>query len=121
MRSTRRMSWTRTVSWVIMEAPPGVACMDTRHPRGLLASKQVLMRLSIYDRPSTNHDRAHRDGQPRFRGGKASPYRKCLRLSVVRHAHCPVMVVGGEAAHGLILSTVPTHSAMRAEGRFQVA
>jgi hypothetical protein len=26
----------------------------------------------------TNHDRALRDGQPRFRGGKASPYRKCL-------------------------------------------
>jgi hypothetical protein len=37
---------------VIMEAPPGVACMDTRHPRGLLALEQVLMRLSIYDRPS---------------------------------------------------------------------
>src|SRR5918995_2038725 len=36
-----------------MDAPPGVACMDTRHPRRLLAPEQVLMRFSIiYDRPS---------------------------------------------------------------------
>jgi hypothetical protein len=38
-----------------MEAPPGVACMDTRHPRRLLAPEQVLMRFSIiYDRPSVS-------------------------------------------------------------------
>src|SRR5215216_4723360 len=38
-----------------MDGPPGVACMDTRHPRRLLAPEQVLMRFSIiYDRPSTN-------------------------------------------------------------------
>src|SRR5829696_9949170 len=36
-----------------MDGPPGVACMDTRHPRRLLAPEQVLMRFSIiYDRPS---------------------------------------------------------------------
>jgi hypothetical protein len=38
-----------------MDGPPGVACMDTRHPRRLLAPEQVLMRFSIiYDRPSAN-------------------------------------------------------------------
>src|SRR5215211_9508072 len=37
-----------------MDGPPGVACMDTRHPRRLLPPEQVLMRFSIiYDRPST--------------------------------------------------------------------
>jgi hypothetical protein len=51
------ISWTRTLSWVIMDAPPGVACLDTRHPRRLLAPEQVLLRFSIYDRPSTS--RAH--------------------------------------------------------------
>src|SRR5215211_3496918 len=36
-----------------MDGPPGVACMDTRHPRRLLPPEQVLMRFSIiYDRPS---------------------------------------------------------------------
>src|SRR5215203_7482679 len=43
-----------------MDGPPGVACMDTRHPRRLLAPEQVLMRFSIiYDRPS-----ASRHAQP---------------------------------------------------------
>src|SRR5215218_3370831 len=38
-----------------MDGPPGVACMDTRHPRRLLAPEQVLMRFSIiYDRPSAS-------------------------------------------------------------------
>jgi hypothetical protein len=37
-----------------MDAPPRVACLDTRHPRRLLASEQVLMRFSIYDRTSTS-------------------------------------------------------------------
>ena len=37
-----------------MDVPPGVACLDTRHPRRLLAPEQVPMRFSIYDRPSTN-------------------------------------------------------------------
>jgi hypothetical protein len=38
-----------------MDVPPGVACMDTRHPRRLLAPEQVLMRFSIiYDRPSAS-------------------------------------------------------------------
>src|SRR5215211_3612531 len=45
-----------------MDGPPGVACMDTRHPRRLLAPEQVLMRFSIiYDRPSSSlatHPRA---------------------------------------------------------------
>src|SRR3954451_1326257 len=54
MRSIRRNRWTRTVSWVIMKKPPRVACMDTRHLRRLLASEQVLMRFSIYDRTSLN-------------------------------------------------------------------
>src|SRR5215208_5881637 len=35
-----------------MDVPPGVACLDTRHPRRLLAPEQVPMRFSIYDRPS---------------------------------------------------------------------
>src|SRR5918998_4328440 len=52
MRSIRPISWTRTVSWAIMGGPPRVACLDTRHPRRFLASEQVLMRFSIYDRPS---------------------------------------------------------------------
>src|SRR5215203_2703492 len=38
-----------------MDVPPGVACLDTRHPRRLLAPEQVLMRFSIYDRPSPNY------------------------------------------------------------------
>src|SRR5829696_10540579 len=39
-----------------MDGPPGVACMDTRHPRRLLAPEQVLMRFSIiYVRPSPNY------------------------------------------------------------------
>jgi hypothetical protein len=58
MRSTRRISWTRTVSWVIMDAPPRVACLDTRHPRRLLASEQVPMRFSIYDRTSVSQPAA---------------------------------------------------------------
>src|SRR5215216_1948430 len=37
-----------------MDVPPGVACLDTRHPRRLLAPEQVPMRFSIYDRPSTS-------------------------------------------------------------------
>src|SRR5215211_1178682 len=38
-----------------MDGPPGVACMDTRHPRRLLPPEQVLMRFSIiYDRPSAS-------------------------------------------------------------------
>src|SRR5215208_476198 len=41
-----------------MEKPPRVACMDTRHPRRLLALEQVLMRFSnIYDRPSSSLER----------------------------------------------------------------
>src|SRR5215208_130637 len=39
-----------------MDVPPGVACLDTRHPRRLLAPEQVLMRFSIYDRPSPMTD-----------------------------------------------------------------
>src|SRR5215207_7079510 len=35
-----------------MDVPPRVACLDTRHPRRLLAPEQVPMRFSIYDRPS---------------------------------------------------------------------
>src|SRR5215204_5101152 len=38
-----------------MDVPPGVACLDTRHPRRLLTPEQVLMRFSIYDRPSPNY------------------------------------------------------------------
>src|SRR5687768_13944523 len=39
-----------------MDAPPGVACMDTRHPRRLLAPEQVLIWFSIiYDRPSVRY------------------------------------------------------------------
>src|SRR5215213_8632003 len=38
-----------------MDVPPGVACLDTRHPRRLLAPEQVPMRFSIYDRPSSNY------------------------------------------------------------------
>src|SRR5215207_4193214 len=56
MCSIRRISWTRTVSWVIMEAPPGVSCLDTRHPRRLFASGQASTRfLLIYDQPSVRH------------------------------------------------------------------
>src|SRR5688572_16667249 len=42
MRSTKRTSWTRTVSWAIMDVPPRVGCLDTRHPRRLLSPGQVL-------------------------------------------------------------------------------
>src|SRR5918995_4932567 len=38
-----------------MDVPPGVACLDTRHPRRLLAPEQVPMRFSIYDRPSSKY------------------------------------------------------------------
>jgi DNA-binding transcriptional regulator YiaG len=40
-RSSRRTSWTRTESWAIMEVPPRVACLDTRHARRPFASGQV--------------------------------------------------------------------------------
>jgi hypothetical protein len=53
MRSIRPISWTRTVSWVIMKTPPRVACLDTRHPRRLFASGQAsTLFLLIYDQPS---------------------------------------------------------------------
>jgi hypothetical protein len=38
-----------------MEKPPRVACLDTRHTRGLLASEQVPIKFSIYDRSSANY------------------------------------------------------------------
>src|ERR671914_9070 len=59
MRSIRPISWTRTVSWAIMGGPSRVACLDTRHPRRFLASEQVLMRFSIYDRPSASWAISH--------------------------------------------------------------
>src|SRR5688500_7827675 len=51
-----------------MDVPPGVACLDTRHPRRLLAPEQVPMRFSIYDRPSTKPIATGRRRPPKTRG-----------------------------------------------------
>ena len=59
-RSTRRISCTRTVSWAIMGAPPRVASLDTRHPRGLCASSEAPTQAALFmTRPHLTYASPH--------------------------------------------------------------
>src|SRR3712207_5626025 len=51
IRSIRRISWTRTLFWSIIEKPPVCACKDTRHPRRLLIFGQVPRRFLFMTGP----------------------------------------------------------------------
>ena len=57
MRSTRRSSCTRTLSWVIMSEPPRRVYMDTHHPRRFTVSGQLLGPSLFMTRPHlvSNH------------------------------------------------------------------
>jgi hypothetical protein len=48
MRSTRRVSWTRTVSWASMEAPPEVACLETHAILGGFSLRSKSRRGSLF-------------------------------------------------------------------------
>src|SRR5215207_1353161 len=51
MRSTRRSSCTRTLSWVIMSEPPRRVYVDTHHPRRFMVSGQLLGPSLFMTRP----------------------------------------------------------------------
>src|SRR5215216_2368792 len=62
MRSTRRSSCTRTLSWVIMSEPPRRVYVDTHHPRRFMVSGQLLGPSLFMTRPQLTTDTNGHDG-----------------------------------------------------------
>src|SRR5215204_4241633 len=85
-----------------MDVPPGVACLDTRHPRRLLAPEQVPMRFSIYDRPSA---RLRCEMGERTAAGICSPVRFGVQLLQTHRA----ATVRAMVSRSAVSTPHPTH------------
>src|SRR5215211_2368646 len=115
MRSTRRISWTRTPSSPIMVMPPRRRSMGIDHSRRLFASEQALGRYPIYDRPSIRAI-CNADG-PRGIMHRMNAYSEDLRKKIVEALRRGMTKSEAARSFGVSRSSVKRYAKLADEGR----